>query len=265
MPRLFGILNLTPDSFSDGGRFVDPAVALRHAEALVAGGADVIDVGAVASNPNAALVSVDEEIARLEPVLEALLGQGISVSVDTCQPEVQRFAIERGVQWINDIQGFADPSIHELLAKHGVGAVVMHSVHREARARSSAEHRVAFAEVAGFLSEQAGRLERAGVSRERILVDPGMGFFLGHDPNVSLSMLRALPRLAEETGYDVLISVSRKSFLRNLTGRDVAGAGAATLSAELYASAAGVAAIRTHDVAALRDGLVVWHALTTRT
>jgi dihydropteroate synthase type 2 len=264
-PKLFGIVNITEDSFSDGGRFLDTATALAHARALAAAGADVIDLGAAASNIDAKPVSTAEEIRRLEPLIAALEADGTPVSVDSFRPEVQRFAIARGVAFLNDIQGFADPVLYPELAAANCRLVVMHGIQGRGRARQlelSAEE--VWDRIAAFFTLRIAALEQAGVARERVIVDPGMGFFLSSRPEASLSVLARLGELKRAFGLPVLVSVSRKSFLRAITRRSSANElGAATLAAELYAAAQGADYIRTHDPGALSDALKLTAALRT--
>ena len=262
-PAIFGIVNVTEDSFSDGGRFLDTAAALAHARELVAAGADVIDLGAAASNVDARPVAAAEEIRRLDPLIAALTADGMPVSVDSFVPEVQRFAIARNVAFLNDIQGFPDPSLYPELAAASCRLVVMHAVHGRGRAQRvelSADQ--VWDRIHAFFADRVAALERAGVARERLILDPGMGFFLSSRPEASLRVLAGLDRLKAAFGLPILVSVSRKSFLRAVTGRAVAAElGAATLAAELYAAERGVNYIRTHDVQALADGLKVVAAL----
>ncbi len=261
-PRIFGIVNVTEDSFSDGGRYASPAAALAHAERLLADGADVIDLGAAASHPDASPVSPDVEIRRLEPLVDALAARGAEISIDTFAPGVQDWALARGVAWLNDIDGFPDRERYARLARGRAKLVVVHSVQGRGRAtRVATDPATLVVRIAAFFAERVGALVAAGVARERIVVDPGMGFFLGSNPEASLAVLRALPRLRERVGLPVLVSVSRKSFLGALTGREIAERGAATLAAELYAAAHGVDFLRTHDVRPLRDALAVVRAL----
>jgi dihydropteroate synthase type 2 len=262
-PCIFGIVNITEDSFSDGGRYLDPAAAVAHARALAAAGAHVIDLGAAASNIDARPVSVAEEIARLDPVISALAADGITISVDSCLPEVQRFAVARGVAFLNDIRGFPDPSFYSELAAAGARLVVTHAVQDRGRAQRlelSADQ--VWDRIHEFFGERLTALERGGIARERLILDPGMGLFLSTRSEASLRVLAGLGRLKREFGLPVFISVSRKSFLRALTGRPAASeAGPATLAAELYAASGGADFIRTHDPAALRDGLAITSAL----
>ena len=262
-PAIFGIVNLTEDSFSDGGCYLDPAAALEHAAALRAAGADVIDLGAAASNVDAKPVSAAEQIRRLEPVIAAIEAAGAAVSVDSFDPDVQLFAISRGVDFLNDIEGFAEPSLYPQLAAAQCRLVVMHAAQSRGRARrldlAPAE---VWERIGAFFRERIAALEAAGVSRSRIVIDPGMGFFLSSRPQASLYVLARLGDLKRAFDLPVLVSVSRKSFLRALADRSAASElGAATLAAELFAAAQGADFIRTHDVAALADALRVSVAL----
>jgi dihydropteroate synthase type 2 len=262
-PTLFGIVNITEDSFSDGGRYLDPAAAIAHARALAAAGADVIDLGAAASNIAATPVEAAEEIRRLDPVMAALAADRTPISIDSFTPQVQRFAIARDADYLNDVQGFPDPLLYPELAAARCRLVVMHAVQGRGRARQialSAEE--VWDRIHDFFVRRIAALEGAGVARERIILDPGMGFFLSDRPEASLRALAGIGRLKRAFGLPVLVSVSRKSFLRAVTGRAAGEAlGAASLAAELYAAARGADFIRTHDPGALRDGLAVMAAL----
>lgn len=261
-PGIFGILNLTTDSFSDGGRYLDPPAALDHARQLVTEGADVVDVGAASSHPDSEDVGAAEEIRRLAAVLPRLVAEGIEVSVDSFEPDVQLWAMGQGAAWLNDIQGFPDPAIYPALASGSARLIVMHGVQGRGRARRlDVPADEIWARIFAFFDARLAALEAAGIARSRLVLDPGMGFFLGTDPAVSLRVLRELPRLAARYGLPVLVSVSRKSFLRALTGRDAAGSAAATLAAELFAAQAGASYIRTHDAGALHDALRIHTAL----
>jgi dihydropteroate synthase type 2 len=262
-PVLFGIVNLTEDSFSDGGRYLDPAAALAHARRLCAAGADVIDLGAAASNIAAKPVGAEEEIRRLEPVIAALSADGTPVSVDSFLPEVQRFAIARNVAFVNDIQGFPDPALYPEMAAARCRLVVMHAVQGRGRAqRVELSPSEVWERIQRFFDERLAALEAAGVARERIIIDPGMGFFLSSRAEASLQVLARLGELKRAFGLPVLVSVSRKSFLRAILERSSpAELGSATLAAELFAAERGVDFIRTHDPGALADALTVRAAL----
>jgi dihydropteroate synthase type 2 len=262
-PLLVGILNITEDSFSDGGRYLDPAAAIAQAHRLVAGGAEIVELGAAASNIAAKPVAPADEIRRLEPVVAALMAEHIPLSVDSFQPEVQRFALARGVDYLNDIQGFPDPAVYPDLAAASCRLIVMHAAQGRGRAqRLDLGPDEAWRRIEDFFAERVPRLERAGIIRERLILDPGMGFFLSSRPEVSLRVLAGLGRLQRAFGLPVLVSVSRKSFLAALTGHDApVKLGPASLAAELFAAAQGADFIRTHDPTALRDGLRVAEAL----
>jgi dihydropteroate synthase type 2 len=263
-PLIVGIVNITADSFSDGGRFLDPAAAIAHAGALAAGGADIIELGAAASNIAAAPVAPEDEIRRLAPVVAALAAAGTPLSIDTAQPEVQRFALAYGAHYLNDIRGFADPGVYPALAAASCRLVVMHAIAAEGgRAvqmdRSAAE---VWRHIEDFFAGRIARLAASGIARERLVLDPGMGLFLSTRAQASLHVLARLPLLKQRFGLPVMVSVSRKSFLSAITGRAApAERGPATLAAELFAAAQGADLIRTHDPAALSDALAVTAAL----
>ena len=260
--KLLGILNLTEDSFSDGGQFLAPEAALAHAEKLMADGADGIDIGAASSNPAAKPVSSEMETARLAAILPALQAKAIPVSIDTFAPGVQRWALAQGVDYLNDIHGFPDPALYPALAASPAKLIVMHMVQdRGVAVRTDVPPSEIFARVTQFFDTRIAALNAAGITRHRIILDPGMGQFVGADPENSLILLRRLPELKSRYGLPLLISVSRKGFLRQLTGQPIAKIGPATLAAELFAVSQGADIIRTHDVAALRAGLKVMGAL----
>jgi dihydropteroate synthase type 2 len=258
-----GIVNLTADSFSDGGRYLDPARAIAHARTLREAGADRIELGPASSHPDAAAVSADEQIARLRPVVAALHAEAVPLCVDATDPRVLQFALEQGVEWLNDVRGFADAALHPTLAAGRATLVVVHSLLQAERAgRELATPRQVLDSIERFFDERLAALVRAGVAEDRLIVDPGMGFFLGRDPRASIAVLQRLSALRSRFGRPLLVSVSRKSFLRVISGSDLAGVGAATLAAELHAARAGADYIRTHDVRALRDGLAIEQALS---
>jgi dihydropteroate synthase type 2 len=262
-PLLVGIVNITADSFSDGGRFLDPAAAVAHARFLAAEGADIVELGAASSNVMAGSISPDEEIGRLDPVLRALAGDGIPLAVDTYAAETQRFALSRGVAYLNDIRGFPHPAVYPDLAAASCLLVVMHAAGGIGRAEplDLAPDEV-WRRIEGYFAERVATLKRAGIARDRLILDPGMGLFLSRRPEASLHVLARIGRLKEMFGLPVMISVSRKSFLGAITGRQSPGGrGPATLAAELYAAAQGADYIRTHDPSALRDALTVTAAL----
>ncbi|MFN9307397.1 MAG: dihydropteroate synthase [Planctomycetota bacterium] len=260
---IFGIVNLTRDSFSDVGRWLDPDAAVAHALQLAADGADVIDLGAESTHPDAEPVPAAEEIRRLLPVVAALRRAGRAVSVDTCKPEVMAAMLACGVQWLNDVRGFRSPAAMAVVRSAPADArfVAMCARSDGPRAdRAAHDPATVVDDVRAFFGERTAAFAAAGVGRDRLVLDPGMGFFLGRDPANSLRVLRHLADLGRDFG-PLLVSVSRKSFLGAVTGTAVAGRGSATLAAELWAARAGAAWIRTHDVRALRDALAVERAI----
>jgi dihydropteroate synthase type 2 len=263
-PLLVGIVNITADSFSDGGRFLDPVAAITHARLLAAEGADIVELGAASSNVMAGSISPDEEIGRLDPVLRVLAADGIPVAIDTYAAETQRFALSRDVAYLNDIRGFPNPTVYPDLGAASCFLVVMHAAGGIGRAEplDLAPDEV-WQRIEGYFAERVPTLERAGIARDRLILDPGMGLFLSRRPEASLYVLARIGRLKETFGLPVMISVSRKSFLGAITGRQSPGErGPATLAAELYGAAQGADYIRTHDPNALRDALTVTAALS---
>jgi dihydropteroate synthase type 2 len=259
--KILGIVNITEDSFSDGGKYLSPEAALAHAHNLAAD-ADILDLGAASSNPDAKSVSSDVEIARLAPVVEGLKKDGRAISVDSFAPQVQRWAIAQDVDYLNDIQGFPDAQLYPALAAARARLIVMHSVQERGRAtRVEIAPGEIFERVRTFFAARIAALGEAGIARDRLILDPGMGFFLGSNPQASFTMLRRLADLTALFGLPLLVSVSRKSFLRALTGRAPGQAGAASLAAEIFAVRQGADYIRTHDPAGLRDALAVSTAL----
>lgn len=262
-PRIVGIVNITKDSFSDGGRYLSPPAALAHARRLRADGADIIELGPAASHPDSAPVTAAQERRRLAPVLEQLAADGIDVCVDSFQPETMRFAISGGAAFLNDIHGFGDPGTYPDLAASRCRLIVMHAVQAAGPAtRVVTDPAAVWAGTGRFFARRLAALESAGIGRDRLIIDPGLGYFLGSSPEPSLTALAGIRELKDTFGVPVLMSPSRKSFLRALTGRDIAHSAAATLAAELFAAWQGADYLRTHDVAAARDALTVLAALT---
>jgi len=259
--KILGILNITEDSFSDGGKYLEPQAALAHAREL-AKDADILDIGAASSNPDSAGVASETEIARLATVVSILQQERIALSVDTFSIEVQRWALRHNVEYLNDIHGFPDAALYPELAASRAKLIVMHSVQEEGRAtRIDVPPSGILDRIRRFFDARLAALTKAGVGRDRLILDPGMGFFLGTDPETSFAVLRVLPVLKSTFGLPLLVSVSRKSFLRQVTGRPPQEAGPASLAAELFAALKGADLIRTHDPKALRDGMAIWREL----
>jgi dihydropteroate synthase type 2 len=264
-PRIVGIVNITADSFSDGSRYLDPAAAVAHARRLRADGADVIELGPAASHPGSAPVSVAEERRRLAPVLKTLAAEGTAISVDSFRTQTLRFAVSAGAAWLNDIHGFGDPGLYPVLAASQCRLVVMHAVQEDGAATEAATGQAAVREgMYRFFAQRLAALQAAGIGRDRLVIDPGLGYFLGSTPGPSLAALAGIRELKDTFGVPVLVSPSRKSFLRALTGRDVTGSGPATLAAEIFAAWQGADYIRTHDVAAARDALTILAAISSQ-
>ena len=261
--QIFGIVNITADSFSDGGQFLETRAALAHGRRLMADGAQVLDLGAAASNPKAEAVAPEAEIARLAPVVAALSAEGVPLSIDTFSPAVQRWCLDQNVAYLNDIHGFAHPELYPALTDSAARLIVMHAVQEEGRATTpDIPAETIYARVVQFFEARLAALEGAGIARSRLILDPGMGMFLSRRAEASFEMLRRIADLKAYFGLPVLIGVSRKSFLRRPLPADRPPGGAATLAAELFATSLGADYIRSHDVAALRDGLAVWAAAT---
>jgi dihydropteroate synthase type 2 len=260
--QIIGIVNITEDSFSDGGRFLPASAAIEHARGLAASGADVIELGPASSHPDSTPVSAKDQIERMIPVVDALASDDLSLSIDATEPDVLRYGMQIGAAILNDIRGFPDAQLHADLAESRASLVVVHSLlGRERAERNDASPDEVLASIDRFFDLRLRELVRAGVAEDRLIVDPGMGFVLGRDPRASVAVLRRIPELRVRFGRPVLISVSRKSFLRRLTGRSVDQVGPATLAAELYAVRNGADYVRTHDAGALRDALAVERAL----
>lgn len=257
-PRIMGILNLTPDSFSDGGLYLDPEKALARAREMVAEGADLLDLGAESTRPGADPVPPEEEKRRLLPVLEAVLPLGVPVSVDTRKPEVAEEALRLGAHLLNDVTGLRDERMVALAARYGVAAVVMHMPVPDPRAMMAhARYGDVVAEVKAFLQTQAERALKAGVPQ--VLLDPGFGFgkLLEHN----LALLKRLEEIAA-LGHPVLVGLSRKRTIGELTGVEEPGKRVfGSVAAHLYAVLKGARILRVHDVRAHREALAVWTAL----
>ena len=247
---------MTADSFSDGGQFLDADEALAHAAELVDDGAHVLDVGPASSHPDAGDVSADEEIARLESVWERLKGLGAPISVDSFQPATQRWAMAQGADWLNDINGFRDPALYDELADYQGRLVVMHAIQAKGIAtRDAPPEGDIWDHILGFFEQRLSAFDKAGIARDRLVLDPGMGFFLGNRAETSMAVLAGLDRLKQAFALPVLVCVSRKSFLRAPANIPVAESGPITLAAEMQAVQQGVDYIRTHDARQLAQAL----------
>jgi dihydropteroate synthase len=257
-PRVMGIVNVTPDSFSDGGRYFNRARALDHARQMMADGADLIDIGGESTRPGAPSVPEDDEIARVIPICEKLAREGIPVSVDTRKPGVMRAAIGAGAAMINDVCALTAPGALDACAAADVGVCLMHMQGDPRSMQQAPSYGDVVAEVHAFLITRAAACTAAGIARDRIVLDPGFGF--GKTLAHNLALMRALPELAA-TGYPVLAGMSRKSALGQITGRPVDERMAASLSAALIALYRGASILRVHDVRETVDVVKVWLAI----
>ena len=254
-----GVVNVTPDSFSDGGRFLDPAAAIAHAHKLVEEGADLLDLGAESSRPGAAaMVSADEELRRLLPVLQGLRDVPVPVSVDTIKPEVMRAALAEGASMINDINALRAPGAIAAVAATTAAVCLMHMQGTPGTMQQHPSYADVVAEVKAFLLERVRAACAAGIAPERMAIDPGFGF--GKTLEHNLELLRHL-REFDALGVPVLAGWSRKSSLGTITGKPAGERLAASVAAAVIAAQNGASILRVHDVAATRDALSVLAAV----
>lgn len=259
-PAIMGILNVTPDSFSDGGLFLEHQAAVARGLEMLAEGAVIVDVGGESTRPGAAPVPADEEAARVVPVLAALAQKAPQavLSVDTSKPDVAEKALAAGAQLVNDVTAGGDPRMLEVVAQAGAGIVLMHMRGTPQTMQQDTRYTHVVAEVAEFLAARADAALAAGVPKERIFLDPGIGF--GKDLQGSLALLRALPHLAA-LGFALVLGVSRKSFIGHLTGAGVGDRLPGSLAALLPALGCPQVVVRVHDVAATKQFLQVARAV----
>ena len=256
-----GVVNITPDSFSDGGDFLDPGRAVAHAQRLVAEGADILDIGGESSRPGSAPVSLLEERRRVLPVLEKIVELDVPVSVDTSKPELMREVLANGASIINDISALGTRGAIDVIAQSDAGICLMHMQGDPARMQLAPSYRDVVSEVSDFLYERACCLLDRGVGAARIVIDPGFGF--GKTDQHNLELLDGLPDIAAR-GFAVLVGLSRKSQLGRITGRtDAKSRLGASIAAALAAVRNGASIVRVHDVAETRDALLVWQAVGT--
>jgi dihydropteroate synthase len=260
-PLVMGILNVTPDSFSDGGRYQALEFAVERAEQMIKDGVDIIDIGGESTRPGSPSVPVDEELRRVMPAIYALRELGYPLSVDTCKPEVMREAIIAGADMINDINGFRSPGAIDAVKDGDCALCVMHMQGTPQDMQASPEYADVMADVIAFLRERVDALLAAGVARERIIVDPGFGF--GKRVEHNYALLRNISRMESELGLPVLAGLSRKSMIGAVTGRSVEQRLAGSLGGALAAVAQGARIVRVHDVAETVDALRVWQAAFT--
>lgn len=256
MTLVMGILNVTPDSFSDGGAYLDTEAAIGHARGMLAAGASIIDVGGESTRPGSARVGVAEELERVIPIVHALAGDGIAVSVDTMRAEVASAALDAGARIINDVSGGqADPDMLGVVARSGADFVLMHWRDHSERFQDTASYDDVMFDVSHELIAQRDKAIDAGIARERVILDPGLGFSKTWDHNWTL--LRHLAQF-QKLGHRVLVGASRKAFLGELLGgREPLGRDGATAAVSFWAAQVGVWAVRTHDVAGQSDAIAV--------
>lgn len=260
-PLVMGILNVTPDSFSDGGRYQALEFAVERAEQMIKDGVDIIDIGGESTRPGSPSVPVDEELRRVMPAIYALRELGHALSIDTCKPEVMREAIIAGADLINDINGFRAPGAIDAVKDSDCALCVMHMQGTPQDMQAQPAYGDVVADVIAFLRERVDALLAAGVARERITIDPGFGF--GKSVEHNYALLRSISRMESELGLPVLAGVSRKSMIGAVTGRSVEQRLAGSLGGALAAVAQGARIVRVHDVAETVDALKVWQAATT--
>lgn len=253
-----GVVNATPDSFSDGGRLPDVPAAIAHGLRLREEGADILDVGGESTRPGAAAVSLDEECRRVIPVVAALASRGCVVSVDTRKPEVMRAALDAGAVMINDVTALQAPDAIDIVRASGAAACLMHMQGEPASMQHAPSYHDVVGEVRGFLEARVEACVAAGIEREQLVIDPGFGF--GKTLQHNLALLKQLGRLTA-LGLPVLVGLSRKSMLGTLTGRPVEEREFAGVAANLAAVARGARLVRVHNVAAMRDALAIWNAV----
>ncbi len=256
-----GIVNVTPDSFSDGGEHATTSAAIEHGLRLLDEGAEVVDVGGESTRPGAAQVEVEEELRRVVGVVKGLVDRrpDAVVSIDTRRAEVASACLQAGARWVNDVSAGADPEMAGVVAAHGATWVLMHMRGTPATMQHDTSYRDVVGEVCAWLAERVAQVQRQGVDAEQLWVDPGIGFgkALGDNP----ALVRAVPRLGEATGRPVLVGASRKAFLGHLLGIErPADRACASVGVALAAASHGAGMVRVHDVAATHDALRAFEA-----
>jgi dihydropteroate synthase len=256
-PVVMGILNVTPDSFSDGGQYAGRDAALRHAEQLIAEGAEMIDVGGESSRPGSEPLSLQEELDRVMPVLEGLKGAPVGISIDTYKAKVMAAAINLGVDCINDIWAFRQPHAIEAISDSQCGLILMHMQKDPTTMQFDPHYDNVMAEVNSFLMERCVALEDENIDRQRIAIDPGFGF--GKTLEHNMTMLAQFHQFCQHD-FAVVAGISRKNSLGQITGRDIQHRVTASVSAALMAVERGAKIVRVHDVAETVDAVKIWSA-----
>jgi len=257
-PLVMGIVNVTPDSFSDGGQHASTAAAIAHARQLIADGADILDIGGESTRPGAAPVSEQQELDRVLPVIEGLCGTGVPISIDTWKPQVMRAALAAGAVMVNDVNALQAEGALQAVAETDAAVCLMHKQGTPQTMQQRPEYLDVIAEVSKFLGERIAAAEAAGIARQRITIDPGFGF--GKTLAHNLDLLRELAAF-RALGVPVLAGLSRKSMLGAITGREVGERVAASVAAALLAVQRGAAIVRVHDVRETVDALKILNAM----
>ncbi len=258
-PIVMGILNATPDSFSDGGKFRSPNDAIAQAERMLAAGVDLIDIGGESTRPGAEPVGLQEELDRVLPVIEALKDCGVPLSIDTYKSETMRQALNAGVDCVNDIWALRQTgAVDAVLESQNCGIVLMHMQRDPLTMQFNPEYTNVIAEVKQFLKDQADLLISSGIANDRIAIDPGFGF--GKSLEHNLNMLTNFAEFSS-LGFPVLAGISRKSMIGKITGKDTNDRVAPSIAAAIMAADRGAAIVRVHDVAETVDALKLWEAI----
>lgn len=258
-PLIMGVINITPDSFSDGGKFIELKQAISHAKLLISEGADLLDIGGESTRPGAAAVSLDEERRRVLPLLEKLVIGAVPVSIDTQKPALMREALAIGASMVNDVNGFRVSGAFDAVAGSNAAICIMHMQGQPHSMQHNPSYGDVTIEVRDYLAQRVQEAEAAGIARDRIAIDPGFGF--GKTLEHNLELLRNL-RNFQGVGMALMAGISRKAMLGKITGRDPAQRVHASVAAALIAVQNGARIVRVHDVAATRDALAVWNAVS---
>jgi dihydropteroate synthase len=256
-----GIVNVTPDSFSDGGLYASTNDAVLHAAQLIEEGADILDIGGESTRPGSTPVCVEEELRRVLPVVQALANRNIPISVDTSKPEVMRATIKAGATMINDINALKSPGALEVAADGEVTVCIVHMQGKPQYMQADPQYEDVIIEIKDFLQQRINAVQAAGIPRERITIDPGFGF--GKTLKHNLKLLRYLDQFTD-MGIPVLVGLSRKSMLREITGNKEKNQIHSSVSAALLAAINGAKILRVHDVKATKDALAVYNAVTSQ-
>ena len=260
-PLVMGILNVTPDSFSDGGRYSSLDAALSHAEMMVEAGVDMIDIGGESSRPGSEPLSLQEELDRVMPLVFALRDLGVPLSIDTYKPVVMRETLAAGADMINDINGFRGEGAWDAVKDSDCGLCIMHMQNDPQSMQNNPEYGDIVGEIETFLKERVAQAQHAGIACERLCIDPGFGF--GKTLQHNTTLFHNIGRIQTETGLPMLVGVSRKTMIGTLTNKPIEQRMAGSVAAALAAAAHGACVVRVHDVVETIDALKVWEALSS--